>query len=198
MCTCTFQGPVSDISSNQPKEVLNTSNSLWPVLNGYTDVMLFSRWLYISMCSISLFIALKQMLRSLLHCCCLPQSQVHMMRHYGMAESIWTPKNKDEQGWFLLLMEEILPTSWYGNFHCLQGFIHHRYLFGISEPSKVGNVKHFGGSLKFSPILFGMTFFRWPGFLQLFQISILLAGCRFKASPTASETSQWRKTTTKN
>ena len=84
--------------------------------------MFFSRWLYISMYSISLFIALKKMLRSLMHCCCLPQSQVHMIRHYGMAESIWTPKNKDEQGWFLLLMEEILLTSWYGTFSLFTGF----------------------------------------------------------------------------
>ena len=114
MCTCTFQeGPVSGHKLKQTKrssehvQFIMTCFEWMYRCDAFFKVIAYFHVQY----SISLFIALKQMLRSLMHCCCLPQSQVHMIRHYGIAESIWTPKNKDEQGWFLLLMEEILLTS---------------------------------------------------------------------------------------
>ena len=56
------------------------------------------------------------------------------------AERKVAPTAPKRKGWYtvLLLMEEILQQLIGSLFHYFQGFIHPRWLFGISEPSTVG------------------------------------------------------------
>ena len=82
---------------------------------------------------------------------------------------IWTPK--DEQGWFLLLMEEILLTSWYGKFPLLTGFDTSQGIVWDFWTINSRKCEALWGVLKFSPILFGMTFSNFPRFFVCFSKS---------------------------
>ena len=78
----------------------------------------------------------------------------HIRRYPNTSEMIFSPvlhpnamemSNKSSQVFFqsdesfLLLVEKIRQTSWYGKIsHHVRGFIHPRLLFGISEPSSLG------------------------------------------------------------